>query len=204
MSHLQAQAARIASWIAGTQHLAQVFLPTWLGAHHAGRGAAATGGVDQGRADVPQAIAGLHGGAQRRGLLNANADRQPGQHSLPRLEVDDFRQRVQLGPGQHPHDVAGEGPGIDFQWYLACVFGKGWREQPHPVVKHQRRIREQLLVIKGPHHRRHRIFSWLDRRPRGHRQATPQQAPHRPFHPGAPIDTSPALHNAGRNGHRRS
>src|SRR5690606_41138286 len=82
------------------EHLAQALLPAGLGAYHAGRGAATTGRLDARRADMPDTVVGQYLGADRRGLLDADADRQARLQLLTRGEIEDLRNRIELGPGQ--------------------------------------------------------------------------------------------------------
>ncbi|MNF98034.1 hypothetical protein D3C84_808820 [compost metagenome] len=169
MRHLQTQTAEFATGITSAKHFADVLFPARLGAHHARRRTSAARRIDQGRADMPHTVASQDGRAQRRGLFNTNADRQPGQHPIQRLEIDNFRQRIELGPGEDFHHLALERTGIDFQWHLPGVFGERRRQQLDPLIKHERRVAKHLLVIEGPHHRRHRVFARCDVcRVRGH------------------------------------
>jgi hypothetical protein len=101
---------------------------------------------------VPEPVAGQDGGTQRCGLFDTDADRQPGQHAIHGLEIDDFRQGIKFGPGENFHHLALERPGVNFQGHLPRVFGERRCEQLDPLIENERRITEHLLVIEVPHH----------------------------------------------------
>ncbi|MNF96503.1 hypothetical protein D3C84_792950 [compost metagenome] len=152
MRDLHAQSAELVARITAAQHFADVLLPPRLGTHDTRCGAAATRRVDQSRTDMPEPIAGQDRRAQGGGLFDPDSNRQPRQYSVQRLEVDDFGQRIELGPGEDFHHLALERPRIDFQWHLPGIFGKRRRQQLDPIIKDKGCITEHLLVIERPHY----------------------------------------------------
>src|SRR5690606_16899670 len=147
----------VAAFEALAEHLAQALLPAGLGAYHAGRGAATTGRLDARRADMPDTVVGQYRGADRRGLLDADADRQARLQLLTRGEIEDLRNRIELGPGQNAPDLAAIGTGVDLDRHLARILGERRHLEANPVVEDEGLGLEQTLMVVVPHHRGDRI-----------------------------------------------
>ena len=116
-----------------------------------GRGATATGRIDANPADMPHPVRRARGGANRRGLLNleAQADIGPGAH---RPVAEDFGYGIKICEDDDFLDGA-EPAGIDGHRDIERVFGIGRSMDNDPVIEQYGRATEQPVAHVRPHGR---------------------------------------------------